>query len=88
MGTGDGAVNRRAATPLLLLLCSAAMLPPRAAAVWLSLPPSGMKCVSEEIQANVVVFADYTVVYEDDSHGTATVSAKVCISIPSIPPYL
>ncbi|EHA8588541.1 Transmembrane emp24 domain-containing protein p24delta4 [Cocos nucifera] len=53
------------------------MLPPHAAAVWLSLPPSGVKCVSEEIQSNVVVLADYTVVYEDDSHGTATISAKV-----------
>ncbi|XP_038985600.1 transmembrane emp24 domain-containing protein p24delta4-like [Phoenix dactylifera] len=76
MGTGDGAVIRRAAAVqlLLLLLCSAALLPPRAAAVWLSLPPSGTKCVSEEIQANVVVLADYTVVYEDDSHGTASIS--------------
>lgn len=34
-------------------------------AIWLTIPPTGgTKCVSEEIQSNVVVLADYYVVYE------------------------
>ncbi|KAJ0010883.1 hypothetical protein Pint_32943 [Pistacia integerrima] len=45
-------------------------------AIWLNLPPSGTKCVSEEIQNNVVVLADYLVVSEDHMH-IPTISVKV-----------
>ncbi|XP_071724197.1 transmembrane emp24 domain-containing protein p24delta3-like [Rutidosis leptorrhynchoides] len=45
-------------------------------AVWLTLPPSGTKCVSEEIQTNVVVLADYVVVSQDHNH-LPTISVKV-----------
>ncbi|XP_050376046.1 transmembrane emp24 domain-containing protein p24delta3-like [Argentina anserina] len=44
--------------------------------IWLTLPPSGTKCVSEEIQNNVVVLADYVVISDDHSQ-SATISAKV-----------
>ncbi|KAJ8466366.1 hypothetical protein OPV22_028918 [Ensete ventricosum] len=37
------------------------LLAPGTTAVWLNLPASGTKCVSEEIQPNVVVIADYVV---------------------------
>lgn len=61
--------------PLLLLLgvvlCSALA----AEAVWLDLPPSGTKCVSEEIQPNVVVLADYSLI--DDGHSANTIAVKV-----------
>ncbi|ERN07584.1 transmembrane emp24 domain-containing protein p24delta3 [Amborella trichopoda] len=63
-------------TPLLhlvLLVCFVMC----SEAVWLTLPPSGTKCVSEEIQNNVVVVADYAVLSEDPSHEGATVSVKV-----------
>lgn len=50
---------------------------PGAEAVWISLPASGTKCVSEEIQPNVVVLADYTVATEDSSQVHPTISAKV-----------
>ncbi|KAL0335204.1 UNVERIFIED_CONTAM: Transmembrane emp24 domain-containing protein p24delta3 [Sesamum radiatum] len=46
-------------------------------AVWLSLPASGTKCVSEEIQNNVVVLADYVVISDDHIHPIPTISAKV-----------
>lgn len=49
-------------------------------AIWLDLPSSGTKCVSEEIQNNVVVLADYSLINgEDDSpHNSATtISARV-----------
>ncbi|GMH00258.1 hypothetical protein Nepgr_002097 [Nepenthes gracilis] len=49
---------------------------PLAQAIWLNLPSSGTRCVSEEIQNNVVVLADYFVIDEHGS-GTPTVSAKV-----------
>ncbi|XP_048439290.1 transmembrane emp24 domain-containing protein p24delta3-like [Pyrus x bretschneideri] len=45
-------------------------------AIWLTLPSSGTKCVSEEIQNNVVVLADYVVIPDDHSH-SPTISAKV-----------
>lgn len=45
--------------------------------IWLNVPPSKNKCVSEEIQNNVVVLADYVVVYDDPAHVTPTISVKV-----------
>ncbi|XP_021800651.1 transmembrane emp24 domain-containing protein p24delta3-like [Prunus avium] len=45
-------------------------------AIWLTLPSSGTKCVSEEIQNNVVVLADYVVIPDDHSH-SPTIAAKV-----------
>ncbi|KAM7265526.1 hypothetical protein ACFE04_003209 [Oxalis oulophora] len=45
-------------------------------AIWLNVPSSGTKCVSEEIQNNVVVLADYVVVSEIHSH-IPTISVKV-----------
>ncbi|RDX71550.1 Transmembrane emp24 domain-containing protein p24delta3, partial [Mucuna pruriens] len=47
-------------------------------AIWLTLPPSGTKCVSEEIHNNVVVLVDYAVIAtaDDHSHNT-TISVKV-----------
>ncbi|XP_027160349.1 transmembrane emp24 domain-containing protein p24delta3-like [Coffea eugenioides] len=58
---------------LLSLLC----LSEKVGAVWLSLPASGTKCVSEEIHNNVVVLADYVVISDDHSHPTPTISTKV-----------
>ncbi|KAK6916016.1 GOLD domain [Dillenia turbinata] len=46
-------------------------------AVWLNLPGSGTKCVSEEIHNNVVVLADYVVVTDDVSGQNPTISCKV-----------
>uniref|UniRef100_A0A0E0CRZ3 GOLD domain-containing protein n=1 Tax=Oryza meridionalis TaxID=40149 RepID=A0A0E0CRZ3_9ORYZ len=53
-----------AAPPALTLAVAAAVIAAAclllcAEAVWLDLPQSGTKCVSEEIQSNVVVLADY-----------------------------
>ncbi|XP_019424799.1 PREDICTED: transmembrane emp24 domain-containing protein p24delta3-like [Lupinus angustifolius] len=45
-------------------------------AIWLTLPSSGTKCVSEEIQSNVVVLADYVVIAPDQSINP-TISVKV-----------
>ncbi|XP_038990405.1 transmembrane emp24 domain-containing protein p24delta3-like [Phoenix dactylifera] len=63
------------------LLCSVllliSLLPPGATAVWLNLPASGTKCVSEEIQPHVVVLADYAVISEDHTRGIPTLSVKV-----------
>ncbi|RVX22553.1 Transmembrane emp24 domain-containing protein p24delta5 [Vitis vinifera] len=47
-------------------------------AIWLSLPSSGTKCVSEEIHNNVVVLLDYSLVLggdDDPSHPT-TISVR------------
>ena len=62
---------------LLSLLC----LSEKVGAVWLSLPASGTKCVSEEIHNNVVVLADYVVISDDHSHPTPTISTMVYIYI-------
>jgi hypothetical protein len=48
----------------------------RAGAVWLELATTATKCLSEEIQANVVVMADYSILYEEHPV-RPTVFAKV-----------
>ncbi|KAL3515616.1 hypothetical protein ACH5RR_022518 [Cinchona calisaya] len=59
---------------LLTILC---LLSEKVGALWLNLPASGTKCVSEEIHNNVVVLADYVVISDDHSHPTPSISAKV-----------
>ncbi|XP_050208993.1 transmembrane emp24 domain-containing protein p24delta3-like [Mercurialis annua] len=44
--------------------------------IWLTLPATGTKCVSEELHSNVVVLADYVVV-ADDHALIPTISIKV-----------
>ncbi|KAJ8767693.1 hypothetical protein K2173_020633 [Erythroxylum novogranatense] len=58
---------------LLLIGCYLVI---RCDGVWLNLPATGTKCVSEELHNNVVVLADYVVVSEDHSH-IPTISVKV-----------
>ncbi|XP_043712754.1 transmembrane emp24 domain-containing protein p24delta3-like [Telopea speciosissima] len=62
---------------LMVLLWCISLFLPLGQAIWLNLPGSRTKCVSEEIQNNVVVLADYTVVSDDHSHEIPTISAKV-----------
>ncbi|KAM7507728.1 hypothetical protein LguiA_018181 [Lonicera macranthoides] len=50
--------------------------------VWLDLPSSGTKCVSEDIQNNVVVLADYSVINQD---GSSTVIPNISARVTS--PY-
>ncbi|CAN1305221.1 Transmembrane emp24 domain-containing protein p24delta3 [Linum perenne] len=45
-------------------------------AIWLSIPATGTKCVSEELSNKVVVLADYVVVADDNNHHP-TISVKV-----------
>lgn len=65
----------------LILLCltiSNNILPvPVAEAIWLSIPNSGTKCVSEEIQNGVVVLADYYVLNEEHPEHHVTVTVRV-----------
>nr|CAB3467429.1 unnamed protein product [Digitaria exilis] len=67
-----------------VLLAAVLLLMPGAEAVWLELPPSGTKCVSEEIQPNVVVLADYAIMYE--SHPTSHPTVAVKVRAPSNSP--
>ncbi|GMJ03613.1 hypothetical protein like AT1G09580 [Hibiscus trionum] len=67
------AMFRSAVFVVLLLGLSNA---PAGDAIWLNVPQTGTKCVSEEIQSNVVVLADYVVVSEDHGH-IPTISVKV-----------
>ncbi|KAJ1281190.1 hypothetical protein BS78_04G288600 [Paspalum vaginatum] len=59
---------------LAVLLAVAAL---HAEAVWLDVPQSGTKCVSEEIQSNVVVLADYSIMYESHPYSHPTIAVKV-----------
>ncbi|OMP01019.1 hypothetical protein COLO4_12211 [Corchorus olitorius] len=67
--------------PIILLLCLTSNfnrnILPVAEAIWLTIPSSGTKCVSEEIQNNVVVLADYYVIDENNPDHIPTVSARV-----------
>ena len=72
-------MGNRGVSTLLLLSCffffSINFLP-SALAIWLTLPATGTKCVSEEIQHNVVVLADYVVIPSDHSQNP-TIAVKV-----------
>ncbi|OIV96673.1 hypothetical protein TanjilG_09215 [Lupinus angustifolius] len=75
-------MNLRSETPitlfLILLLSLTTFLLPQTEAIWLTIPTSGPKCLSEEIQSHVVVIADYYVVADDtEGHQLNTISAKV-----------
>ena len=49
-------------------------------ALGLTIPPSGTKCVSEEIHNNVVVLGDYAVVTTGNDHShNSTISVKVSL---------
>ncbi|VVA90605.1 unnamed protein product [Arabis nemorensis] len=72
-------VRRGFPTELLLsalLLCLVPVMIPVGEAVWLEVPPTGTKCVSEEIQSNVVVLGDYLIISEDHNV-LPTISVKV-----------
>ncbi|KAF8411789.1 hypothetical protein HHK36_004348 [Tetracentron sinense] len=70
-------VNVRTQVLGLVVLWWMGDLVPLGQALWLGLPAAGTKCVSEEIQNNVVVLADFTVVSDDVSLQIPTISAKV-----------
>ncbi|KAI3685186.1 hypothetical protein L6452_34423 [Arctium lappa] len=53
-------------------------------AIWLDLPASGTKCVSEDIQNNVVVLADYSLV---NGENDAPVQPAPTISVRVTSPY-
>ncbi|CAI0408432.1 unnamed protein product [Linum tenue] len=69
-------LNSRAAVAVLLLAMVASLLP-AARGIWLSIPSSGTKCVSEEIHSNVVVLADYYVINEEKPEHVPKVSSRV-----------
>lgn len=61
-----------------LLLCLTSTFVPLSEAIWLNVPSSGTKCVSEDIQNHVVVLADYYVVEEStEATHTSTISVRV-----------
>ncbi|XWS25168.1 hypothetical protein CRYUN_Cryun27aG0047100 [Craigia yunnanensis] len=65
--------------PIIWVLCftSKSNILPVAEAIWLTIPSSGTKCVSEEIQNNVVVLVDYYVIDEKNPDHIPTISARV-----------
>ncbi|KAL9272874.1 Transmembrane emp24 domain-containing protein [Drosera capensis] len=61
---------------LLVTVINVVMFAGSTKAVWISLPSTGMKCVSEEIQNHVVVLADYFVI-DEQGQSVPSVTAKV-----------
>ncbi|XP_060198050.1 transmembrane emp24 domain-containing protein p24delta3-like [Lycium barbarum] len=51
-------------------------------AIWMEVPTSGTKCVSEDIHNNVVVLADYTVI-GDEQHSQANVVPTISVKVTS-----
>ncbi|KAJ9560231.1 hypothetical protein OSB04_005391 [Centaurea solstitialis] len=54
-------------------------------AIWLDLPATGTKCVSEDIQNNVVVLADFSLI--NNGHEDAPVHPGPTISVKVTSPY-
>ncbi|KAK4777634.1 hypothetical protein SAY87_017821 [Trapa incisa] len=57
-----------AAIPLIVVMLAFHFVAEEAEAVWMTLRSTGMKCVSEEIQHNVVVLADYVVAPDEHAN--------------------
>ncbi|CAN4081429.1 unnamed protein product [Withania somnifera] len=55
---------------------------PTAEAIWMELPTSGAKCLSEDIHSNVVVLADYSVI-GDEEHAQANVVPTISVKVTS-----
>lgn len=53
-----------------------------AEAIWMELPTSGTKCLSEDIHTNVVVLADYSVI-GDEEHAQANVVPTISVKVTS-----
>ncbi|XP_078444323.1 transmembrane emp24 domain-containing protein p24delta3-like [Wolffia australiana] len=68
---------RGSATVAAMIVAVVIMSAGMAESVWIKLPNSGTKCVSEEINAHVVVLGEYSVFYENHFNDTPTVSSKI-----------
>ncbi|KAG8389756.1 hypothetical protein BUALT_Bualt01G0011700 [Buddleja alternifolia] len=74
-----------AARDLLALMLVIAAVMPAARGLWLELPSSGPKCVSEELHNHVVVLADYYAFYGENDDLNNTVSPTISVKVSS--PY-
>ncbi|CAN8270084.1 unnamed protein product [Cochlearia groenlandica] len=70
------AISRVLFIGLLCLACGGFIFPVTEA-IWITVPNTGMKCVHEEIQANVVVIADFLCIEEDNIRVGPTVDIRV-----------
>ncbi|ESQ48958.1 hypothetical protein EUTSA_v10022117mg [Eutrema salsugineum] len=61
----------------LICLAGGGSLLPATEAIWLTVPSSGERCVSEEIQANVVVVADYLCIDQENVGLGPTIDIRV-----------
>ncbi|KAK4766356.1 hypothetical protein SAY87_007998 [Trapa incisa] len=64
------------ALQLIAVLLTSDFMAEEVEGIWMNLPASGTKCVSEEIHHNKIVVADYMIVSEDPYNGP-TISIKV-----------
>ncbi|KAJ4760146.1 Transmembrane emp24 domain-containing protein 10 [Rhynchospora pubera] len=68
-------LHRNVASPVVILL-ALWQWTAEVGAIWMELPPKGTKCLSEEIQSNVVLFGNYTL-FSSDIRYPSTMSVKV-----------
>ncbi|XP_042049513.1 transmembrane emp24 domain-containing protein p24delta4-like [Salvia splendens] len=70
---------------LWTLLIAAAATVPATSGLWLDLPTSGQKCISEELHNNAVVLADYYAFIGEDYDVNATLAPTITVRVTS--PY-
>ncbi|KAL1533635.1 transmembrane emp24 domain-containing protein p24delta4-like [Salvia divinorum] len=71
---------------LLTLLMVAAAAVPAARGLWLDLPTTGSKCISEELHNNAIVLTDYYAFFGEDYDVNAT-TASPSITVKVTSPY-
>lgn len=68
---------RNRAMPMLLWALLFLCLFSTSRAIWITIPASGAKCVSEEVHTNILVLGDFVVVSAGKDSHNSTVSLKV-----------
>lgn len=66
---------------LWAVLVVAAVVVPAVRGLWLDLPSSGTKCISEELHNNVVVMADYYAFVGEDYDVNSTIVPNIAVTV-------
>ncbi|KAL8507990.1 hypothetical protein ACS0TY_018513 [Phlomoides rotata] len=63
------------------LMLAAALVVPSARGIWMNLPSSGPKCISEEIDNNIIILADYFSFYGNRDDRNSSLPPTIYVKV-------